>query len=77
MPDQDISKHRSFQNWQVIAIISITISATVFVTGTLYQIDQNSQRIEYFDERHDRKDAKQNKLLENLQREIKELKEDK
>lgn len=39
----------------VIAIVSIAISTTAFVTGVLYQIDQNSERIEYVNDRMDRK----------------------
>lgn len=55
MPDQDISKQRSFQNWHVIALLSVTITATAFVTGVLYKIDRLEERLEYVNERIDKK----------------------
>lgn len=55
MPDQDISKERSFQNWHVIAIVSLSITATAFVTRVLVKLDQQGERIEYVNQRIDKK----------------------
>ena len=55
MPDHDISKHRSFQNWHVIALISLTITVTAFVTRVLVKMDSNAERIEYVNKRIDKK----------------------
>jgi len=52
---EDISKARSFQNWHVIALISITITATAFVTRVLVKMDRDESRIEYVNDRIDKK----------------------
>jgi len=69
MPDQDISKYRTFQNWQVIALLSVTISITSFATGVIYQIQENAADIMYEHKRVDRK-------TNQLQQQINELKEE-
>ncbi len=56
----DISKARSFQNWHVIALISLTITVTAFVTRVLVKMDKLEERIEYVNDRLTRK-AKQAK----------------
>lgn len=55
MENKDISKERSFQNWQVILIVSLTITCTAFVTRVLVKMDQQGERIEYVNERIDKK----------------------
>ena len=51
----DITKERSFQNWHVIGLISLTITATAFVTRVLVKMDTNAERIEYVNDRIDKK----------------------
>jgi|15BtaG_2_1085339.scaffolds.fasta_scaffold00010_51 hypothetical protein len=55
MTEADISKQRTFPNWLVVAMISLAVTSTVFVTGVTYQIDQLEKRIEYVNDRLSRK----------------------
>lgn len=74
MPDNDITKFRTFQNWQVIALLSVTISITSFATGVIYQIDQTANRVEYVNDRIDRKASQLTEEIEELKKEIENLK---
>lgn len=55
MPDSDILKEKTLSNGQVIGLVFFLVGATFTVTKILDNIDKNAERIEYVNERVDRK----------------------
>ena len=55
MPDTDILKSKTLSNGQIIALVFFAISATFTVTKVVYDIETAKERIEYVNERIDKK----------------------
>lgn len=55
MPDTDILKVKTLSNGQIIALVFFAISATFTVTKIILDIEKTKERIEYVNDRIDRK----------------------
>jgi len=55
MPDTDILKVKTLSNGQILALVFFAISATFTVTKIVIDVDDVKARIEYVNDRIDRK----------------------
>ena len=55
MPDTDILKSKTLSNGQIIALCFFLVSATFTVTKIILDIEKAKERIEYVNERIDKK----------------------
>ncbi len=63
MPDSDILKAKTLSNGQIIALVFFAVSATFTVTKIILDVETIKERIEYVNDRVDRK-IKQIKPIE-------------
>jgi predicted ABC-type ATPase len=55
IPDSDILKSKTLSNGQIIALVFFAFSATFTVTKLVLDIESTKERIEYVNERIDKK----------------------
>lgn len=70
MPDSDILKAKTLSNGQIIALVFFAVSATFTVTKIILDIEMAKERIEYVDDRADRKDKKLEERIEGIEKKL-------